>query len=231
VRVKNPLILSLTFLALACSDDDGPADPQMGDLVVQAQAATSAAAALPASAMAVGDPDSFTLTFYAFYVAENADCSSPVLLSDLPAGGVSHDMLTNPTLFTVSGEPGTYECLVLRISDVMQFTSGSTFGPCTAGASYQTDVYREGETDWRDVAGSTIVGRGSDTSPVNDRPDVVFTTDRESVIARGYSPNQVQTLVSGAVLPGTSTLVYDVSGAVVDEGGSCRILPGAFEFR
>ena len=228
-RFTLPLLASLVLVA--CSSDDDPNLPQTGELIVRTQAATPFSAQAAAAAASMGDPSSFTLTFYRFYLAEDADCSSAELLADNGTGGVAHDLLTNPTLFTVTGDPGTYNCVVMRISDVLTFTSASSFGPCVSGTTYTTDVYRTGETNWRDVDGAPIIGSGTDAAPVDNRPDVFFSTSPSAVIARGASSNQVVPLGTGAVIPGTNTFVYDVSGAVADEGGSCRILPGAYEFR
>ncbi|MBT8488213.1 MAG: hypothetical protein KJO65_05205, partial [Gemmatimonadetes bacterium] len=170
------LLTAIALTALGCSSDS-TTEPEEGQLVVRAQAAVEPALAGPALAGGgSADPTSFIIGFYRFYLAENADCSSPVLLEDHGATPENHDLLTNPTLFTVSGTPGTYNCIVMRISDVLTFTSGETFGPCVAGTTYMTDTYRDGEDDWLDVSGSSIVGSGEDSAPVDNQVDVFFST-------------------------------------------------------
>lgn len=227
LRSLTPLVLA--GLLAACGDD-GPSEPGTGELVVQARAASSFSPPPAAAAQAV-DPSRFTMSFYRIYLASDADCSSPTLLADNGSTPTPYDLLTDPTLFTADGDPGTYRCLILRISDILEFVPATTEGPCMAGTTYRTDVYRNGETDWRDVDGTPIVGRGEDATPVDDSPDIFFTTDRAAVVARGFSPNQVQSLVSPAVVPGTATFVYDLDGTIADEGGSCRAIPGTYEFR
>jgi hypothetical protein len=154
------------------------------------------------------------------------DCSAPALLHDYGTR-TDFDLVTGPTLFTVTGAPpGTYPCLIMRISDILEFVPSADYGPCAVGVTYMTDIYRAGETDWLDVNGGSITGTGSDASPMDDKVDIFFSTDQAAVIGRGYSPNQVGTLGAAAVIPGTSTFYYNGSGGVTDENGSCRMVPG-----
>ncbi len=95
-----------------------------------------------------------------------------------------------------------------------------------AGTTYHTDIYRAGETDFLDVNGASIIGTGTDASPMDDKVDIFFSTDPAAVIGRGYSPSQVSVLGSHAIVPGTSTFYWDGSGGVVDDGGTCRMDPG-----
>lgn len=228
-----PALLLLVAFA-GCGDDDltDPADDRFvvqGEAVTFAEPAGSSPATLPIAS--VVDPSSFEMEFYRIYLATNEDCSSPILVADNGATPVAYDLLSDPTIFDASGTPGTYDCLILRISDVLTFVPATSEGPCVAGTTYQTDVYRDGETDWRDADGNPIVGTGEDATPSDDSPDVLFSTNPSAVIARGYSPNQVQLLRNSAVVPGTSTFAYDLTGSVGDEGGTCRGLPGVYEFR
>ena len=235
MRLHLAALLPFVLLTVGCGGDDDPTEPQTGELVVRSQSVTDAAPVGPSSSSAAasrqsGDPTSYVVGFYRFYLAANADCSSPVLLGS-NSSIRSLDLLTNPVLFTVSGTPGSYECIVMSISDVFSFVPATSFGPCTAGTTYQVDTYYDGETDFVDVDGNPITGSGDDASPVDNQVDVFFSTNPAAVIARGYSPNQVVPLENGPTIPGAATFVYDVRGQVIDENGECRSAGGTYTFR
>jgi hypothetical protein len=243
-----PTLLALLVAAACDSDDDGPAEPTVGDLVVQARSATSFAPApmaggtvAPVTNLALagvagpqaapGDVTRYEATFYRFYLAADADCSAPVLLEDYGSTPLRVDLLTDPTLFEVTGTPGSYECIVMRISDVFTFVPETTVGPCIAGTTYSVDTYYDGQTDFLDVDGGPTVGRGDDAAPVDDRVDIFFSTDPGAVAARGFSTNQIVPLDAGAVIPGTTNFVYDLAGVATDQGGECRSGGGSYTFR
>jgi len=224
------LIAGLAF-SLGCSSDtvtDPPDDPQTGTFVINGSASAAPLAFLASanSTSQMVDPSLFRVGFYRLYLSGNTDCSAPTLVHDYGARN-DFDLVTNPTLFTAAGVPnGSYPCLIMTMSDVMEFIPDSDTGPCVAGTTYRTDTYRDGESDWKDVSGAPITGTGTDASPVDNMVDVFFSTDPAAVIARGYSSNQVLTLGAPAVVPGTSTFYLNGTGSVTEEDGSCRIVPG-----
>ena len=229
-RLPIAVIVAGLVLGLACSSEEGgtPTGTQTGGLVIRASAFSPPIVLSrndrPASLMV--DPSLFKMGFYQLYLSSATDCSGPNLLHNYGVR-TDFDLVTGPTLFTVTGAPsGTYPCLIMRISDILEFVPSADFGPCVAGTTYHTDIYRAGETDWVDVAGNMITGTGSDASPMDDMVDVFFSTDPSAVLGRGYSPNQVGLLGAAAVIPGSSTFYFNGSGGVTDEGGSCRMVPG-----
>ena len=210
-------------LSLACSSGEEMA-PSVGIFVVTASG--TAAPIVLGTAARAGDPSLFKLGFYRLYMSSATDCSGPNLLHNYGTR-TDFDLLTSPTLFSLTGAPvGTYFCLIMRISDILEFVPVADDGPCVAGTTYHTDSYRAGETDWLDVNGSSIIGTGTDASPMDDKVDIFFSTNPAAVIGRGYSPSQVSVLGSHAIVPGTSTFYWDGSGGVVDDGGTCRMDPG-----
>ncbi len=228
-RLPAAAIVAGLVLSLACASEEGaPPGPQTGDLVIRASA-FSAPIVLPSTDMPASlmvDPSLFKMGFYRLYLSSATDCSAPALLHDYGVR-TDFDLVTGPTLFTVTGAPaGTYPCLIMRVSDILEFVPVADYGPCVAGTTYMTDIYRTGETDWVDVDGNSIIGTGSDASPMDDKVDVFFSTDPAAVEGRGYSPNQVGVLGAAAVIPGTSTFYFNGSGGVTDEGGTCRMVPG-----
>ena len=77
----------------------------------------------------------------------------------------------------------------MRISDTIRMKPATSFGPCVAGTEYAADIYRDGESDWKDVDGSAIVGHGSDTVPVSDRVVIFMTRSPAAALGRGISPH------------------------------------------
>jgi len=177
-------------------------------------------------------PSTMPIRMYALYVSPNADCTSPVLVQDYGAEGVVKDFVAHPVLFQAEPAAGTYQCMIFRMSDVLTMKPSKSFGPCDSSQTYIGDIYRDGETDWIDQDGNQIIGRGTDdpAGAVDDHVAIFFTSDTAAATARGVSPNQVVPLGSPLVAPGQSTLYWDMSGAVQDEGGYCSILPRPLYF-
>jgi hypothetical protein len=82
------------------------------------------------------------------WISANADCSSPIAL-EKPAGLTEDangyvDMAQGFTILQGNIPAGTYNCLVLKLVDVVKFTpssSGTQVSGCTAGTEYSMDVY------------------------------------------------------------------------------------------
>ncbi|MEO8198973.1 MAG: hypothetical protein ABI679_00495 [Gemmatimonadota bacterium] len=185
----------------------------------------------PDSTVATGDPASLTIGMYALYISPNDDCSSPVLVDDYGATASDKDLVANPVLFTGNPANGSYRCVMLKMSDVIRMKPLTSFGTCVAGTEYAGDIYRDGQTGWKDVDLNPIVGTGTDSLPADDHVTLFMTRDTSAVIARGVSGNQAITLGSDLVVPGTTTFFWNGQGSVVDEGGQCGINPGRPSFQ
>jgi hypothetical protein len=168
---------------------------------------------------------------YALWISSNADCSAPTLVQDYGDAGEVKDLVQNPVLFSAEAADATYECVIIRMSDVIGFESASSFGTCEANVAYETDIYREGQTDWKDADLNPIIGTGTDSVPSNDHVALVMTTDTTAAIGRGFSGNQVIALASPLVVPGQSTFYWNGQGSVTSEPGyPCGLQPGAPAF-
>jgi hypothetical protein len=181
-----------------------------------------------------GDPSSISLGMYALYVSTNADCSNYTTLVDHGTAVDYKDFATNPTLFEASPTDGTYNCVALRMSDVIRFQPATTFGTCVAGTEYQQDIYRSDSDDnpWKDMDLNDIIGTGSDSLPVDDHVTVIMTTDTAAAVARGFSMNQIVPLASGLVVPGSSTFYWGAQGSVsTGDGRPCGLEKGTPAFR
>ena len=178
-----------------------------------------------------GDPASLLVGLHALHVSANADCSAPVLVEDLGAASLVVDFMADPLLFSGSPPDGRYACVMIGMSDVLRMKPVDTFGDCTAGVEVFADVYRAGESDWKDTSGAPVIGHGTDTAPADDGVTIFLTRDPDAALARGLSPHQLVELGSDLVVPGTSTFVWDAAGSVVSEGGRCAVNPGVPSFQ
>jgi hypothetical protein len=185
-----------------------------------------------ASFVTSGDPSAVRMGMYALWISSNGDCSAPILVQDYGDVGEVKDLVQNPVLFSAEAADATYECVIIRMSDVIGFESASSFGTCEANVAYETDIYREGQTDWKDADLNPIIGTGTDSVPSNDHVALVMTTDTTAAIGRGFSGNQVIALASPLVVPGQSTFYWNGQGSVTTEPGyPCGLQPGAPAFQ
>ena len=239
-RASRSSLLIVTFACAAlgaCSSDAAVNDGATLTIKGSASAPPSVTvvagnrlASASAADYATGDPSSLTVGMYALYISQNADCSAPILVEDHGTTVQPKDFVGNPVLFSGSPANGSYKCLMIRMSDVLHFTPATTFGSCTAGQTYFGDIYRDGENDWKDKDGATIVGHGTDESPVDDHVTIFITRDPSAVMARGVSEHQIIPLDGDLVVPGHTTFYWNGQGSVIDYG-SCGINPGRPAFR
>lgn len=221
-------LYSLPFTAVlfaACTSSSSPS----AEFTVRGSAGAPPAPA--AALMATGDPAALRIGVYALYISPNADCSSPVLVQDYGATPHVTDFVGNPVLFTGSPAVGAYQCVAVKMSDVIRVVPDTTFGVCVAGTEYSGDIYREGQSDWKDVDLNSIVGTGTDSVPADDRVTLIMTRDTAAAQARGFSTNQVLTLSSDLVVPAQSTFYWNGQGTVTDDGGQCGVNPGHPSFQ
>jgi len=221
--------LPLLLLAAACSSE-GPIG-STPSLTVTGSAGAPPALFSNASFVTSGDPSAVRMGMYALWISSNGDCSAPTLVQDYGDAGEVKDLVQNPVLFSAEAAAATYECVIIRMSDVVGFESASSFGTCEANVAYEQDIYREGQTDWKDADLNPIIGTGTDSVPSNDHVALVMTTDTTAAIARGFSSNQVIALASPLVVPGQSTFYWNGQGSVTSEPGyPCGLQPGAPAF-
>ncbi|MDQ6830530.1 MAG: hypothetical protein M3081_16855 [Gemmatimonadota bacterium] len=168
---------------------------------------------------------------YALYISKQADCSAPVMVSDNGSTVTYKDFAANPVLFTGAPDAGSYQCIMIKMSDVLHFSPATTIGGCVAGHVYYGDIYRDGESDWKDKDMATVVGHGTDDVPVDDRVTIFITRDPRAVEARGASEHQTIALGSDLVVPGHTTFYWNGAGSVMTDGVQCGINPGRPEFR
>jgi hypothetical protein len=140
--------------------------------------------------MLPGTPTSLKVRMQKVYLAANADCTNPVLVQDKGAGDYQ-DLVGKPTIFSGSVAAGTYNCLALKISDIMKFTADATAaaasnGVCVAGRENDFDILKveQPAENWYDVeTGGTIAGAGTYGAAVEQNVFLFISTNPSAVTA------------------------------------------------
>lgn len=181
-----------------------------------------------------GSPTSVKIKLYAAYASTSAACTSPVTLVDNGSTPVEHDFATAPII--ASGDPGagTYNCLILKMSDNIKFKADATavaaWSPDCGNTSteHTFDIYRDGGADdgtWKDKDGNAIDATGTVTSPGADIVYVYATTNTASATggALGVSANQTLQLNGALTVPGRTTYYFDATNGIQTNSNKCWI--------
>lgn len=225
--------LCLVLTASACGDD--PASPETnGDFIVRASgSATASVSGASLLAQAGVDPTEFSIGFLEMRLSASVDCSAPYQTVFAQSSPNRVDLLTDPEIANTDGvAEGTYPCVLMRISDLLQFVPSATTGACTGGVAVTRDTYRaETDSPYLDPDLGPIAATGSIPAPGEDFVWVFLSTNEAAAEARGFSEHQVIPLTSSLVSPGTSTFYWDLSGAIGPEGSECGTIGGSIGFR
>jgi len=225
------LVFTLAIVTAITACSTTPSGPDNGATTLTVRGAGAAPTPSAAPMLGGDTPDdaifggasSLTIRLYALYISPNADCSAPVLAQQLPDGGTDRDFMLNPILFQAAPAAGSYQCVMLKMSDVLKMKPSTSFGACVAGVEYSGDIYRDGESDWKDVDLNTVVGTGTDDVPSDDHVTIFMTRNPAAALARGISEHQIVALLSDLIVPGQNTFVMDASHAVMSSGGNCGL--------
>ncbi len=105
--------------------------------------------ALAAPAPGGGDPASLKVKVYGVYASTSPQCTNPIQVF-LKTTGDYVDLLQNPTLGGGDLPDGTYECVIIKMSDVIKHTPKVTDSTCVAGTEYTGEVCRANQRRrWR----------------------------------------------------------------------------------
>ena len=120
------------------------------------------------SAFATTGASSLKLQVYSVMLSTSAQCVSPVTVfsSNSPT---EVDFLATPTLGGGNPPDGTYNCVIIKMSDTIKFTPLANDGAfCAANTQYTTDVCQTGESTLAPDA------PGSPVACTSAQPDVVY---------------------------------------------------------
>jgi len=201
-----------------------------------------AAGLFSTSAMAL-DASSLKLQVYAVMLSTSPLCSNPVTVFSSPTA-TEVDFLAAPTLGSGNPPDATYNCVIIKMSDLIKFTPASTGGLCTGGTQYTADVCRTdngGTTQAPDAVGAPTVCRGTDAAPVSDAVHLYLTTNPLAGTGGGdtfMQPTSASStsglhLTAPLVIAGTakSKFIVNATGKVGDDGVSCGMNPPVFGFQ
>ncbi len=189
-----------------------------------------------------GDPASLRVKVYGVYVSTSPQCTNPIKVF-LNSTGDYVDLLQNPDLGGGDTPDGTYQCVIIKMSDVIKHTPKVTDSTCVAGMEYSGEVCRGGSDG--DLAtnldGSTIncTGDGTSAGAGDDTLFMFMTTDPSASTGNHafelpLAAGDGKGIKLGAPLVISSTtkakFVVDATGGVVAGGGDCGINPPKFRF-
>jgi hypothetical protein len=203
--------------------------------------ALAAAALVSTGAMAL-DASSLKLQVYSVMLSTSAQCTSPITVFS-SATPTEVDFLSTPTLGSGNPPDATYNCVIIKMSDLIKFTPSSTSGLCTAGTQYTADVCRSdngGMTQAPDAVGAPNACTGTDAAPVSDAVYLYLTTNASAgtggntfMQPTGTSSTNGLNLTAPLTIAGAakSKFIVNATGKVGDDGVSCGMNPPVFGFQ
>ncbi len=183
------------------------------------------------AAEAFVDPSSVLIKIYEIRLSHSADCSNSILMVSNPTG-LTQDFVSNPTLGSGAIPNGSYQCIMVKLSNLITFTPATGEGFCAAGASTTRNVFQaSGNSISIDPNGATIHGIGT-TSDTTENPFWAYfkigggTDDCKT-------PAAACTLSSPINISGdrTGTLVVDFDQKIDGSQNPCDVRAPIFSFR
>lgn len=192
-------------------------------------------------ALAGGDPASLKIRVYAVYASTSAQCTNPVQVF-LNNTGSYVNFLTGPTLGGGDLPDGTYNCVIIKMSDLIKHTPLTTATTCVAGTEYTSGVCHVPQTadSLTGVADITCRGDGSTAGSVEDTVFMYLTTDAAASTSnkafnRPVTAGDGNGIKLGAPLIISATtrakFVVNGTGKVVANGSDCGMNAPTFTFQ
>jgi hypothetical protein len=197
---------------------------------------------LSTSAFAL-DASSLKLQVYAVMLSTSPQCTSPVTVFSSPTA-TEVDFLAAPMLGSGNPPDATYNCVIIKMSDLIKFKPSASAGLCTAGTQYTADVCRTdngGMTQAPDAVGAPNACNGTDAAPVSDTVYLYLTTNASAgsgggntfMQPTGPSSTNGLNLTAPLVIAGMakSKFIVNAAGKVGDDGVACGMNPPVFGFQ
>jgi hypothetical protein len=187
------------------------------------------------------DASSLKLQVYSVMLSTSPFCTNPytVFTSTSPT---EVDFLAAPTLGSGNPPDDTYNCVIIKMSDIIKFTPSSTAGLCNFGTEYTADVCRSDNSGSTQAPDSSTLTSctGTDAAPHSD-PVYMYLTTNASAGTGGEAFLQPTDASSTHGLPLTAPLVIagkakskfvvNASGVVGSDSVSCGMNPPVFGFQ
>ncbi len=192
------------------------------------------------TAFAVVNPSSLTVKVYGVAVSTSADCSSPIVVfSNTTPTAV--DFVKNPVLGTGDIADGTYQCVMITISDQVTATPANTEGSCTAGTAFTTEVCQS--TENTNLLTGTTIGATTACTTGDDKVTLYLHagTTKTSGGSAFLKPTTATDTTNGFalatpwVISGTTAGKFyaDFTGKILSQGtpATCGVQPATFGFK
>jgi hypothetical protein len=191
------------------------------------------------------NPANILVTVYGIAVSTSTDCSNPVVLFD-SLTGTQFDFLNNPVLGGGDIADGTYPCVMINMSDVVQFSPATSDGSsCVAGTTYSIDICRsDNGCSFQTRSGTTfstaVAGHGTSVSPSSDVVTMFLTTTAATNTGDNFrKPASTSDTTRGIpltnpfVVSGSSAGKFVVNGTnqVYTDTGQCGLDAPIFSFK
>mgnify|MGYP001826129165 CR=1 FL=1 len=190
LKISGLIIAPLFFAAACSSSSDGTTQLDPTGQVKFTGAASSSVTATagrevahkfdpPEGGCVDCSPDLVGLKIEQLWLGEKADCSDVTKVVDKGAAAEYVEMTTGPTLIDNDVAPGTYNCLIIKMSDIIRFSPNDiaeteTIGVCLEAENYSHDIFRSNESGgdsefWYDAeAGALLQAEGTRQTAVNE---------------------------------------------------------------
>lgn len=201
-------------------------------------------------ALAASSPASVFITIYAIGISTAADCSNPTIVSNYGTSGKRFDFAKAPFLGGAQISDGTYNCVILQMSDQITFTTSVADGSCAAGSTYTIDVCRTDNScnyipltisGTTGTYGSSTAGTGTGTSVSADKVTLFLSTQSTGNGQSGGSFLQPTTngstngfnIANPFVVSGSKSGIFvaNFTNKMNGTGASCDVSPPVFGFR
>ena len=199
------------------------------------------AAFLSSGAMAL-DASSLKLQVYSVMLSTSPLCTSPVTVFS-SALATEVDFLATPTLGSGNPPDATYNCVIIKMSDIIKFTPSTSSGSCTAATEYVADVCRvdnNGTTLAPDSSAAPTACTGTDPAPQSDTVYLYLTTNATAGTGGNTFMQPTSTsstdglpLSAPLVIAGNarSKFVVNATGKVDGSSPTCGMNPPLFGFQ
>ena len=135
-------LAAIMLLSGACSSkkDSTPAVSSPILTLKGSGSATASLAVTDSNGNNIITPTSARMTIYEFWAATKDDCSSPIKVYS-NSEGKTVDMMASPDIGSGPLAAGTYNCVILVMSDSLKFSNAATVESCTGGVEHTLDVF------------------------------------------------------------------------------------------
>jgi hypothetical protein len=189
---------------------------------------------------ATTDASSAVLHVYSAYLAVNGDCSNPIpIVSN--ANTTSFDMVTSPTLGQGAVPAKVYNCLIIEMTDRVDFVPTTTTGNCTAGQSYTRYVCQSTQSSQNPFTGATTACTGTSQTGEDHVFLYISTWSTNQGTGTNYPflpPTSNGDAVNGMQLAnpidathGGGSFIFNTAGKVNGAANPCDLQAPVFSFR